>query len=425
MSNQINEVNDITPYLEAFSFFLKESILKKYNDIYKQELNKIELSNFIKNIKNDVILKNDILKKQPQKAFNYLLNELHKTFKKEEENEEIEKENKNKSAEINKENAFLSFKRFMDKDKSFISENFFGIKLISKKCQTCHMTQYLFKYMRAIEIIIIDIEEKENELDLEKCFKKIPDIKINKNDFCPMCAINKDLEIGFEVVKCPKIMIFILPEEKGLKFKVKTSIGNEKYKMIAAQIKNHKSIFDIFKFFCSPNKKSRLIQGGQINDDIFSEEIPLVLFYEKKEDRGMLNQNIYNKINELKDSFFLNREKEVKEKYDDNNSEENKLGKKYEDDIMIENSQKDEKSINNEINKITLFFKIEKGGKEMFIDTSNSNTFSNMLKELKSRYELIEDIDENKLFFNDINIDVNKTPKHYRIPNNSYILIKN
>ena len=358
------------------------------------------------------------LKNNPQKAFDYFLGELHKKFKNEEDNEE-EKENQNKAAEINEENAFLLFKNFMDRDKSFISENFFGMKLITKTCQVCNISQYLFKYMKSIKINIVDIDE-ENELDLEKIFKKMTGNKINKNAFCPICSSNQNLEISFEITKCPKIIIFILPEEKNLKFRIQKQIGKEKYNLIAAETKKKKSIFDIFKIICSKNKNYRLIKGNQINEEIFSEEIPLVLFYQKKENEV---KPIPNKIADLKDSFFSNREVEIKENNNDINSEEKKLD--FNNECLIDLSKKDEGSLNNEEKMITLFFNMEKGGKGMYIDTNYNNTFSNMVKQLQTRYELEEEIDENKLFFNDINIDPSKSPKDYNIPNESHLLIKN
>ena len=419
MSNQINEVKNIEPYLHSFSFFSSNDLLKKkYDEIYNQNPNKIELSDFIEDIKNNDILQNNILKNNPQKAFDYFLGELHKKFKNEEDNEE-EKENQNKAAEINEENAFLLFKNFMDKDKSFISENFFGMKLITKTCQTCNMSQYNFKYLKTIKINIIDIDE-EDVLDIEKIFKTLPSNKINKNAFCPICSSNQNLEISFEITKCPKIIIFILPEEKNLKFRIQKQIGKEKYNLIAAETKKKKSIFDIFKIICSKNKNYRLIKGNQINEEIFSEEIPLVLFYQKKENEV---KPIPNKIAELKDSFFSNREVEIKENNNDINSEEKKLD--FNNECLIDLSKKDEGSVNNEEKMITLFFNMEKGGKGMYIDTNYNNTFSNMIKDLQTRYELEEEIGENKLFFNGINIDPSKSPKDYNIPNESHLLIKN
>ena len=419
MSNQINEVKNIEPYLHSFSFFSSnDSLKKKYDEIYNQNPNKIELSDFIEDIKNNDILQNNILKNNPQKAFDYFLGELHKKFKNEEDNEE-EKENQNKAAEINEENAFLLFKNFMDRDKSFISENFFGMKLITKTCQTCNMSQYNFKYLKTIKINIIDINE-EDVLDIEKIFKTLPSNKINKNAFCPICSSNQNLEISFEITKCPKIIIFILPEEKNLKFRIQKQIGKEKYNLIAAETKKKKSIFDIFKIICSKNKNYRLIKGNQINEEIFSEEIPLVLFYQKKENEV---KPIPNKIADLKDSFFSNREVEIKENSNDINSEEKKLD--FNNECLIDLSKKDEGSLNNEEKMITLFFNMEKGGKGMYIDTNYNNTFSNMIKDLQTRYELEEEIDENKLFFNGINIDPSKSPKDYNIPNESHLLIKN
>ena len=72
MSNQINEVKNIEPYLHSFSFFSSnDSLKKKYDEIYNQNPNKIELSDFIEDIKNNDILQNNILKNNPQKAFDY------------------------------------------------------------------------------------------------------------------------------------------------------------------------------------------------------------------------------------------------------------------------------------------------------------------------------------------------------------------
>lgn len=53
-------------------------------------------------------------------------------------------ENKIKSTEFNKDNAYNTFKKFLDTDKSYISENFYGIKSIEKKCQECKMSQYFY-----------------------------------------------------------------------------------------------------------------------------------------------------------------------------------------------------------------------------------------------------------------------------------------
>ena len=114
---------------------------------------------------------------------------------------------------------------------------------------------------------------------------------------------------------------------------------------------------------------------------------------------------------------------EIKENNNDINSEEKKLD--FNNECLIDLSKKDEGSLNNEEKMITLFFNMEKGGKGMYIDTNYNNTFSNMIKDLQTRYELEEEIDENKLFFNGINIDPSKSPKDYNIRNESHLLIKN
>ena len=158
MENENDEINDIRPYLDAFSFFLSYEPL---NVKFKNNLSSIQdgtdiinnfLPNFIKEIQTHCEINpysdTEEIKKQklifqtnPHKAFDYLLNELHKIY--------LGKEttfDKIQSAEINKENALVLFKKYMAQDKSYISENFYGVKLIEKSCPDCNMRNYLYKY---------------------------------------------------------------------------------------------------------------------------------------------------------------------------------------------------------------------------------------------------------------------------------------
>ena len=416
MSNQNYEVNDIIPYLDSFRFFLTIKIMEDtYNKIYSQEQNIINLSDYIKEKANNDILNEETLKKSPRKAFDYLLDELHKKFKKEDD----EQNNYIKSAEINKENAAKLFKDFMANDKSYISENFFGVKLLSKKCQSCHMTQYLYKYLKAVKINIIDMNE-DSELNLEKCFKKMVNSTTKKNEFCPICSSNRDLEISFEIIKCPKMMIIILQTNKDVKYRIKRTFMDGKYKLIGVETKNSNinlGILDKLINLCSKNNKYRFIDRQQINENIFKKELPIVLFYNKSQD----NNNFQNNNLESNESFFLEKEKV-------NNNDiisENIVLSNIKNGSLIQSYDKSNKTNAQEEKEFILYFKIEKNEKGMYIYTSNITTFSNIIQELQKKYEFEEPIDEKKLFFNGINIDAKKAPKDYNIPTESYIFIKN
>ena len=416
MSNQNYEVNDIIPYLDSFRFFLTIKIMEDtYNKIYSQEQNKIYLSDYLNEKANNDILNEETLKKSPRKAFDYLLDELHKKFKKEDD----EQNNYIKSAEINKENAAKLFKDFMANDKSYISENFFGVKLLSKKCQSCHMTQYLYKYLKAVQINIIDMNE-DSELNLEKCFKKMVNSTTKKNEFCPICSSNRDLEISFEIIKCPKMMIIILQTNKDVKYRIKRTFMDGKYKLIGVETKNSNinlGILDKLINLCSKNNKYRFIDRQQINENIFKKELPIVLFYNKSQD----NNNFQNNNLESNESFFLEKEKV-------NNIDiisENIVLSNIKNGSLIQSYDKSNKTNAQEEKEIILYFKIEKNEKGMYIYTSNITTFSIIIQELEKKYELEEPIDYKKLFFNDINIDIKKTPRDYKIPTESHIYIKN
>ena len=140
MQNEKNELIDIIPYVDSFLFFLNyEPMQIQYKTIFKPYMNKeSNLNEFINFFTRKIIINHTddeeikkqkiIFQKSPQKAFNFLLSELHKIYL-----GKLSNNYKTKTPETNKENAYLLFKKFMDQDKYFISENFYGIKSIEKK----------------------------------------------------------------------------------------------------------------------------------------------------------------------------------------------------------------------------------------------------------------------------------------------------
>ena len=129
-------------------------------------------------------------------------------------------------------------------------------------------------------------------------------------------------------------------------------------------------------------------------------------------------------------NFSNNKELISNEESSDNNIHVNNINNKS---IGEEESNNNDNSIkNNNINsindnnKITLFFKFQSNGKELYIDTNNNIPFFKIVNQLEKKYkdEFDLKIDLNKLYFNKNRIDPNKTPKEYNIPDDeAYIIV--
>ena len=387
---------DISQYLESFNFFAdNEPLNRTYNLLREQVREEKTFSEFIEKIK-EFIKEDENLKSSPQKAFKCFLDVLHSKFQK-----NAGDDTKIKSAEMNRENAFKLFKQFMKKDRSIISEKFFGIKLIEKKCKNCNLTNFLFKYLKTITIGVSDINES-CKLNIEKCLKKMAKTKFDKNIFCSICSSTQEHEINIEIVEFPNIMILIFPQKEKANFEISQKLINQKYKLIYSKTKT--SFLSDFLNCC------------------FNDNIPLVLFYEKikKEERI---EKIVEVIKDNQDSFF---NVTIDEKPNEKNNEiiliSEQNGRSSDDKLVLQYAKQDDNIIHNK-NEITLYFKI-KEGKVMYIDTNNCNTFKEIVKELKLKYDEIY-FNENKMFFKGQHINLEKTPKHYNIPSGTYIIIKN
>jgi len=384
---------DISQYLESFNFFAdNEPLNRTYNLLREQVREEKTFSEFIEKIK-EFIKEDENLKSSPQKAFKCFLDVLHSKFQK-----NAGDDTKIKSAEMNRENAFKLFKQFMKKDRSIISEKFFGIKLIEKKCKNCNLTNFLFKYLKTITIGVSDINGS-CKLNIEKCLKKMAKTKFDKNIFCSICSSTQEHEINIEIVEFPNIMILIFPQEEEANFEISKKLINQKYKLIYSKTKT--SFLSDFLNCC------------------FNDNIPLVLFYEKinKEERI---EKIVEVIKDNQDSNVT-----IDEKHNEKNNEIiliSEQNEKSSDDKLVPQYIKQDDNIINNKNEITLYFRI-KGEKEMYIDTNNCITFKEIVKELKLNYET--NFDENKMYFKEQHIDLEKTPKHYNIPSESRITIKN
>ena len=260
-TNDNNEIIDINPYMDAFEFFsLYKPLESEYNKIKNKSINNndstsfrnsLSLSKYIEEFIDKFKVHNpDIYNKNPDKVFNIFLDELHSKFK----NNENE-ENDVLSAQINRENALNLFNNFKNKDKSFISENFFGIKSIEKSCLECKMTHYLFKYLKSIPIKISGKNEIE-ELDIDYHLKKMQS-KFGKEEFCQICSKKTKQEIKVGIEKSPKTMIIVFLSQEFDSFKFKKNIMKNTYELIAAEIMKTKKLEEYFYFFsfCGSKKK--------------------------------------------------------------------------------------------------------------------------------------------------------------------------
>lgn len=414
MQNEGNELIDIMPYTDSFLFFLNyEPMNSKYKTNFNRFMNDDNfLSDFLYKFSRKIIVdesdneeikqKKLIFQKSPQKAFNILLSELHKMYIGKEVNNY-----KTKTAENNKENAYLLFKKYIEQDKSFISENFYGIKSIEKKCKICKNTNYIYKYLKTIPITIKNITE-ETRIDFEKCIKQIQK-KFTMKEFCPFCADKENLEIKIKIEKYPKLLIFVLfGNEKYVKFKIKNSIKNGEYELIAAEIKNQKNICDYFSPFINGKKNYQFIYNEPVNEEIFVDNIPIVLFYKKRA------QMLFEKETgpDSRDSFVSSDK--ATENYEVINSEDIKINKCVEKSGNLKEKEIEKEKERGKVD-ISLNFRFEKTEKNYSIDTNNLETFKNIIKNLKNKYKDINDIGEDKIIFNNKVIIMDKTPKDYNM----------
>ena len=421
MENKNSEKYDINPYLESFSFFkdnaqLKQKFLNLNSSVQNDKLTEDFYSNyiqeFIHNIKLNIIESSEkdkqinIFQTKPKIIFDCLLNELHKIFG----GKEIYA-TKIKSKELNKENANNIFKKFKENDKSYISDNFFGVKLIEKKCNECNMTQYTYKYLKTIPIKVSDIKD-DTILDIEKYLKKIQR-KFPSEDFCTMCSSKRELNVRIKIVNFPKILILVFYGKA--KFKIKNTIKHGEYELIAAEIKNKNNFIDIINYF-GLNYKNYQYVNKETNkeiEDSLEEEIPVVLFYKRREQMILDDDS----GNSSKDSFCTS------DKSTENNDTQ---------DIEINNNHKKSspkiKEKNNNIKtkkNINLIFKLSKSEKEYNIKVSNCYSFSKITEDLKKQYKDFDKnkIDLNKIMFNNKQISMNKNPVDYNIKEGNKIMI--
>ena len=237
------------------------------------------------------------MQEEPHRIFNHVLTNLHNLFG----GTGIENSGL-KSAEINDEIALELFNKAADKDKTIISELFYGRKKVAKFCPKCQMTQYSFIYQRSIDL---DVSEYNGEVDLEELINQ--SIKKEKQkEFCPICSEQRNFKITKTIVEKPKIMIVVITKNiNKISINYKRYMFNDQYELVGlevAQTPPKKSIFGLFCkcFSPKPQPEFRLIRGEMIDNDFdtIKMEQPYVLFYQKK-DKKKKGKKIKDKKNTI------------------------------------------------------------------------------------------------------------------------------
>lgn len=480
----------IDPYLESLTFFTKVSeISNEFSSKYKENNQNPNLPDefesigkFIQYFIDYSILRNNntdenfefdekekiSFEKNPEKIFSFFLDELHKIFKK-----NSNEEDNIRAPEYEKNKAYQVFNEFLQNDKSIISDLFFGEKLIQKYCNNCQLERYLYKYL---EFISLDLksQNKDINIDLEKIIIKIED-KFEKNDFCPICSSNQKTRIKIKITKKPNFLIIIIKNpQKDFRINFPQYIYNKEYELIAVEANINNDITNVFldikkcfsnifnkikinkiqkKYNLFFKKENENIENNEnyIKQTVYDCRKPYVLFYKRKKKRidrsplsevvdlseqimisneknkdidigNNLNNSILNKINQ----FENDNKKKIINKNNINNITNNNISNENISNNSINNNNNyhDDSKM---YNQITLYFHFIHNKKELFIDVNDNEKFENIIRKLINYYHLDSGynfINENFFYFKDINIDIQKSPKQLGIKSESKIYVK-
>ena len=440
-NHKLNSNENIAPYLEALSFFdYIQEIRDKFSnekyksiDFFKEKLSSKQKYDF---------------ESSPQKIFYFFLDELHKLFKvNNEENKGI------KAVEYNKEAAIQNFNDFRKNDITIINDLFFGNKLIIKNCRTCNMTQYDCKYLK---VIPLNIKNLSGQLYLEELISSISN-NYSKNLFCQMCSdtkefllrTNPNLNPNFNLNFRPKILIIVIFNyQPKTRVDIPSKILNNSYKLISAEIEYYnKSLFSYASNCCKIKKCHKLFyikksskihyykkQKVLINNKL-PKGNPYVLFYEKVSNYSEeANETDINQTQNDKTNSNINSEKNYNNCQLELNNK-NPIGNKLINptnslarnirSIELQSDPNSRDKLASNIKKITLIFQFE-NEKELYLDIEDCLPFRNIIAKLVDEYKLDKnEINENQLYYCNNKIKYNETPKDLGInEEKAYIYVR-
>ena len=408
IGNNLDLLNEINSNSNLRKKFSKQSLV----DYNKERINNIiyDLDN---NKTNEKTSKN--FKEKPFTIFNNIFTDLHRLF-----GGDRVKNSGLESAQINNEAALDSFNKFVEDDKTIISELFYGKKKEEKFCKICKITQYNYLYQRAIDL---NMEKYGSDINLEDEINELISKEKNK-EFCPMCSQIRNLEITKTTIELPKIMVIVFRNnQSNIRINYDKYILDDNYELIGAETTYtpKSNVFGLFFRCFKPLPTKHKLYSNSTIDEKRSElirEQPYVLYYKKKEKKSKKKKKRGNTIN--------NNEKILSSNESINNKNDitiNKKGKKS----FIKNNIKDEGNVNKFKNKsqtnskknmITLYFNFN-NMKELFLDTNDSEIFDDILDELYNKYG----IKIKNIIFNEQKINLKKTPKSYGIKDKAKIKV--
>ena len=460
VNNKNEDIEDITPYIEALSFFenineiinnfpnnynLGNNPMKKFIEYFRKyiEINKNDDSNQRE--------EKEYIQKSPQKIFYFFLDELHKLFK-----NNIDDNKIIKAPEYDREKAIQYFREFSEKDKSIISDLFFGNKLIIKKCTNCNMTQYDCRYLKVIPLDIINLR---GELKLEENLYKSIISTDKRNLFCQMCSSTKEFKVKIVSNFKPKYLIIIISHyQPRTTVNIPYSIFNGSYILISAEVEcNNKSTTNSFcNFFkCKNEKKYQFfynkelikLNSGNRQNTLSHNQLPngnpYVLFYKKSsnyqegsdsEDDLKMTELDINPTQNDKTADIINYEKNYNNRQLELNNRNPIVSKTTNPSNSLINNNfssvgnhpdpDSNEKLTDDIKKITLIFQLNE--KELYIDTDDCQPFGNIIAALIDQYKLNKnDFNENDLYYCNKKIKYNETPRDLGIDEEkAYIYIR-
>ena len=391
---------------------------------------------------------------------NFILQKLH------EENNVLGKNHKeineqnfsNLMANVDESEAYDSFKKYYDSNKSIIQDYFYREDEIISICSSCKTKFFEFKLEKMLHFNIVKYAKKKKDLKLTELLKDIEEKKI-KNSFCVKCQKNNDLLSVINFKKNPEILIISFDNINNrniIEYYLNMNVGNEQYILICIIIdknENNRDVPNYNVFYKDKNtinkwyiydtnvKETRLVKNIK---DIFQN--PLVCFYQKKITHIKIWVNkFYNQLKNLFQGLHSFQEKINKHITDEKNFEKcyvinklwfNKLTKILEEEEIYNNkttfeSLNDVTNIynlnNDQIKKIyePLLERLEKLKDENIFNPEFEINDTSNIKYPKD-FVLIPEKDLND-FLNEFNIEIIDANEmlYEMICGENYIFIKN
>ena len=481
------------PYFRALTIFTKISEIsnlfpKKYrennnNPNLPKELNSMD-EIFQYNISEENKKGKDIFKNNPKKLFYFILDKLHELYKNSKE-DDYEENLIEGAMEVDVDKAKSSFKKKMEKNRSEISDLFYGERLIKKTCSNCRLENYKYENLKMISI---DTSKFENTLKLENILDKIQE-REHHDYFCEFCQKKQLFTYSITIEKKPNILIILFYNFQGEPLiDIPMHIFDGSYKLISAEIKEPDKFYDditisslftmfglVVKKICKRkkgddykilyDKKAFLFKKNEKNEleeESIKFKIPYVLFYKNIEDKTSHQKNKRSQDdNDLSENYMITKEKNNNEQKTeiDNNIEDNQNNNLYklnqrnfdtkEKMNNIDNSNNNTNYYNNNINnnnnyynnnniinnntnynnddEICLYFRFTENQKELYIEVNEDEIIENIIKKLISKYDTLDNniFNEYSFYFKNKKItNFKKTAKQLGLISDSYITVQ-